>query len=65
MASLLLRDDDQEFSPRKPMRLTLILAMMKRLTVVVTAVTMMLKTAQTREMMMKRNLTPLDLTTFF
>ena len=42
------------------MRMTLILAMMKILMAVVTAV-MMLKTAQTREIMMKSNLTPLDL----
>ena len=42
------------------MQMTLILAMMKILMAVVTAV-MMLKTAQTREIMMKSNLTPLDL----
>ena len=39
------------------MQLTLILAVMKRLMAVVTAVMMMMKTAQTREIMMKRNLT--------
>ena len=43
------------------MRPTLILAIMKRLLAVVTSVMMMLKTAQTREIMMKSNLTPLDL----
>ena len=40
------------------MRLTLILAIIKRVMAVVTAVMMMLKTAQTRAIMMKRNLTP-------
>ena len=43
----------------------MILAMVKIVMVVVTAVTMMLKTAQTREIMMKRNLNPIDLETFF
>ena len=47
------------------MRLTLILEMIKRVMVVVTAVLMMLKTAQTREIMMKSKLTPIDLKTFF
>ena len=43
------------------MWLTLILATMKIVISVVTAVMMMLKTAQPREIMMKSNLTPLDL----
>ena len=47
------------------MWMNLILAMMKRVMVVVTAVMMMLKTAQTREIMIKSNLTCLDLKTFF
>ena len=54
-----------EFSPQQPMRLTLISAMMKIVMVVVTAVMMMLKTTQTREIMMKSNLTPLYLITLF
>ena len=47
------------------MKLTLILAVMKRLMAVVTAVMMMMKTAQTREIMMKRKLTPIDFRNFF
>ena len=47
------------------MQLTLILVMTKRLMAVVTVVMMMLKTAQTIEIMMNRNLTPIDLKTFF
>ena len=46
------------------MRPTLILAKMQRLITVVTAVMIMPKKAQTREVMMKRKLTPLDLKTF-
>ena len=38
--------------------------MMKIVIMVVTAVMMMLKTAQTREIMIKRNLTPIDLIFF-
>ena len=47
------------------MRMNFVLAMMKRVMAVVTAVIMMLKTEQTREIMMKSNLTPQDLKTFF
>ena len=47
------------------MQLTLILAMMKMVMALVTAVVMMLKTAQTREIITKSNLNPLDLKTFF
>ena len=47
------------------MQLTLILEIMKRVMLVVTAVTMMLKTAQTRDITMQSNLTPIDLKTFF
>ena len=57
--------DNNECSPWQPMRLTLILAMIKIVMTVVTAVMMMLKTAQNREIIMKRYLTPLDLKTFF
>ena len=39
--------------------------MMKIVMAVVTAVMMTIKTAQTREITMKRNLTPIDLKTFF
>ena len=42
------------------MRLTLILVMMERVMSVVIAEMMILKTAQTREIITKRNLTPLD-----
>ena len=47
------------------MQLKLILAMMKRVMSVVTAVMMIPKTAQTREITMKRNLTPIDLKNLF
>ena len=45
--------------------MTLILEMMKRVMVVVTAVMMILKTAHTREIIMKGKLTPIYLKTFF
>ena len=43
----------------------MILVIIKRVMVVVTLVVMMLKTAQTREIMTKRKLTPLYLKTLF
>ena len=54
-----------ECSPWHPMWLTLILVMTKILMEFVIAVMMMLKTTQTRAIMMKRDLNPLDLKTFF
>ena len=47
------------------MRMTLILDMIKIVMVMVTAVMVMLKTAKTREIITKRNLTPLHLKYFF
>ena len=43
------------------MRLTLILVMVKIVMAVVTAVMMMLKTAQTRYIVTKRNVTPINI----
>ena len=54
-----------ECSPRPSMRMTLILAMTKRVMVVVTPVIIIMKITQTRAIMMKRNLAPLDLKTLF
>ena len=47
------------------MQLNLILAMTKKVMSVITAVMMMLRTAQTREIMTKRNLTPIYLKKIF
>ena len=54
-----------DFSPRQPMRMTLILATTKRVLAVVIELMMMLKTKQTRAITMKSNLTPLDLKILF